>query len=305
MQSACRTNLAPECLRMDRIARFTSSLSLSPSNPLSYAHPAWCIRVYTCVPEVLKDTRADTEYSGAGGERARVNVPRGRESRFFPSSLIFCARSASISSPYPRAFFLPHPLLILSLSRWGSPLSLFSLLPCIIPVTRRSRIPCARRNTRHSLWAFCIKETRYSRKDLESNARSNATEDFYRVCKTEFSSPTYCGRERKKGEKWNGWSRFDKRDDVFSSFLTRLRVYHLWTERDRFNVDGYCARFISSTSFFLSFFFFLSRWAECEPSWSSFFEDRITETHRRPIRLLYSTLSPSWVARPDIPYGRD
>lgn len=228
------------------------SLSLSPAHPLSYAHPAWCIRVYTCVPEVLKDTRADTEYSGAGGER--VLTSQEEESLVSFLHPLFSARALRRSLLLTRGLSSSsHPL---SVALGISFLSLLSLLPCIIPVTRRSRILCARRNTRHSLWAFCIKETRYSRKDRESNARSNATEDFYRGVRNGIFLPTYRERERKKREKWNGWSRFDKRDDVFSTFLTRLRVYRLWTERDRFNVDGYCAKFISSTSFFLLFFFF-------------------------------------------------
>lgn len=57
MQSACRTNLAPECLRIDRIARFTSSLSLSlPPTPFPMHIPPdafACTRVYRKYSKIL------------------------------------------------------------------------------------------------------------------------------------------------------------------------------------------------------------------------------------------------------------
>lgn len=114
--------------------------SLPPSpTPSSLSISTWCTRAYVhmCASGVLKDTRAeDTKYS------RRVLTSHEKESRFFPSSLIFRA-----SSPSSAGFLrVSHPLLFFG--DFSLSFSLLSLLPCIIPV---SRIPCARRNTRHSL----------------------------------------------------------------------------------------------------------------------------------------------------------
>lgn len=120
MQSACGTNLAPECLRIDGIARF----SLPPSAP--FFLPDVCASrpdafVHVCTPEVLKDTRADTKYSMPAAN-ARVLTSHEEESRFFPSSLIFCARSVSVSPPLPAGFFRSP----------SSPTSLFFLSYCAL-----------------------------------------------------------------------------------------------------------------------------------------------------------------------------
>jgi len=68
MQSACGTNLALECLRMDGIARFSSCTA---------AHPVDCL-MHMCAPSTQ---RYSGEYKVSvpcrRRMRARVNVPRG------------------------------------------------------------------------------------------------------------------------------------------------------------------------------------------------------------------------------------
>lgn len=75
MQSACGTNLAPECLRMDGIASLPFPLSRSICRVCEHPAAAWCM----CAPGTQRYSRAGVQSTRcrASGERARVNVPRG------------------------------------------------------------------------------------------------------------------------------------------------------------------------------------------------------------------------------------
>jgi len=195
------TNLAPECLRMDGIARLPSP-AVAPPCPLGFV----ACRRRVCASGGTQRRRARAQSTGAraGGERARARELTSHEE---VPSLSF--------PPYFPGSTVPAVSLSLSLS--------LSLSRCIIPVTRRRR--CAAR-------AACFepllhKRDSGTREDRESNARSNArglcvlcAHWALAVCnKTEFFPATYA--EQRGKEKENGEPRFLSAP---SPPLSRLRV---------------------------------------------------------------------------------
>lgn len=154
MRSACGTNLAPECLRMDGIVRSSSSsciFSFSSFSSLTACLMHVCIR--------YSKTFVRVQSTGATPPAKARELTSHEEvsllSLLFISplrrSLSHLQRSLSSSSFYHRTFLVWSFSLSLSLSCFPSYRALFQSL--VVAVY------CIRRNTRRSLWAFCIKET--------------------------------------------------------------------------------------------------------------------------------------------------
>lgn len=130
MQSACGTNLAPECLRMDGIAPLLLSASF-------YTAPFRRRLMHVRTSCTQRYSRGSTKYSVPRRRqtRARVNVPRGSLVSF--SYPLIAPRFHGL--PLTRSFRLCFSLYRLATSpRSGFFFS--PLLPCIIPVTRCSGI---------------------------------------------------------------------------------------------------------------------------------------------------------------------
>lgn len=153
-----------------------------------------------------------------------------------------------------------------------------------------------RRNTHHSLWAFCIKETRrYGRigKVTQDQTRGLCvlcTSGAFTVCAKRNFPATYQDAEREMKTRAEVFERDGiTHGGAHERRLSWLRVSSIkWPERSGFKVDG-CARFIFDAS--------LSRVREPTISHRGVcFSCRVTKTGT--IRIISFIRCSPWVASP-------
>lgn len=159
------------------------------------------------VHQVLKDICASAKYRcHAAGKRARVNVPRGSLASFSP--LYFSASPVSFLSVEISFFILVLSSYLTLLWSFLLFLSfLLSLLPCIIPVTRRSGILHTQEHTPLAL-SLLHKRNSGTREEIGKVTRDQTPRGlcvlcalgFYRVYKTEFF-PRHIECKQKKRER--------------------------------------------------------------------------------------------------------